>query len=139
MSQLVLDDHLDAPAVLLPIRKWITAQFLRHLRPGQQILDDRVPQLLRTLRQPTFVTIDRDFWDSRWCNPSYGILYFALEDTEQELLPDLLRALFRRPEFRTRADRMGKVAKVSTVTIEYWDFPTRSLQRIAWQGPRRSR
>jgi hypothetical protein len=43
--------------VLLLIARWITVQRLRDLRPDQVIKDDRVPALLRELRQPTFVTI----------------------------------------------------------------------------------
>jgi hypothetical protein len=33
------------------------------LRPGTVILDDAIPELLRAVRQATFVTINvRDFW-----------------------------------------------------------------------------
>src|SRR6266446_377251 len=112
MSQLVLDDQLNVRAVLRPLRKWITTRRLQELRPGELILDDRVPEILRTLKQPTFVTIDRDFWGPRWSDPRYAILYFALRNDQQGRLPALLRALFRQAEFRTRAKRMGKVARV---------------------------
>jgi hypothetical protein len=78
MSQLILDEQLSVPRVLDPILKWIKAEQVHQLRPDQRIGDDRVPAILRTLKQPTFVTIDHDFWDRRWCNPRYCILYFAL-------------------------------------------------------------
>jgi hypothetical protein len=138
MSQLILDDQLDVHVVLEPLRRWIGAERLAGLRPHQRILDERVPAILRTLHQPTFVTIDHQFSNARWCHPNYCILYIALRDVEQQLLPGLLRALLRHPEFRTRARRMGKVARITTTAIECWAFRVRGLQRIEWEGvPRR--
>ncbi len=61
MSQIILDDQLFDVEVLIPIARWITVQRLRDLRPGEVIKDERVPELLRRLRQPTFVTIDLGF------------------------------------------------------------------------------
>lgn len=132
MSQLLLDDELDEDVVLPPLAKWTTVQRLRHLRPGERILDERVPEILLTLKGPTFVTIDPDFWQRRLCHSGYCILYFALSDRQQKLLPELLRALFQRPEFRTRAARMGKVARVSQAHIDFWQFRQRGPTRLTW-------
>jgi hypothetical protein len=138
MSQLVLDEQVDLTVVLPPLKKWITVEPLAHLRPDEQILDDRVPTLLRALKQPTFVTIDQDFWHRRWCDPGYCILYFELRDKEQKLIPDLLRELFRHDEFKTRAARMGKVACVSPSGVRYWQFQVAKLQHLL-PPPRRKR
>jgi hypothetical protein len=78
VSQLILDDQLDIHGVLHPVRRWVTAQLLREVRPDEHVLDDRVPEILLTLKQPAFVTIDQGFWDRRLCHPRYAILYFAL-------------------------------------------------------------
>jgi len=139
MSQLILDDQLNVRTVLRPIRRWITAQRLSDLRPSELILDERVPTILMTLKQPTFVTIDRDFWDAKLCNGHYCILYFSLTDDEQALLPVLLRALFRQPEFGSRRRRMGKVARVSRAAIDYWEANARRLRRITWRVERRTK
>ena len=133
----MLDDQLDVTEVLVPIRKWITAQRLQDLRPGELVRDDRVPEILLTLQSPTFVTIDQDFWDVRLCHPDYCILYFALRDDQQEILPGLLRTLLRRQEFRSRATRMGKVARVGTKAVAYWEFRVRLLKSIQWKIRRR--
>jgi hypothetical protein len=121
MSQLVLDDQLDLQKILPPLEEWMTAVRLQDLRPGQHILDDRVPHLLLSLNKPTFVTIDHGFWKRRLCHPGYGILYFALSKEKQERLPPLLRRLFRLAEFRTRTARMGKVARVGISVVTYWE------------------
>ena len=132
MSQLILDDQLDVLELLPHLSKWITARRLQTLRPGELILDDRVPEILGTLKQPTFVTIDEHFWQRHLCNPDYCILYFSLRGDQQEQLPSLLRELLRRPEFRTRAARMGKVARVSAAAIDYWQFQSHESRRIEW-------
>ena len=62
MSQLILDDQLSVRKVLTPLQKWITVERLQDLRSGEVILDDRVPEILRTQKNATFVTIDQDFW-----------------------------------------------------------------------------
>jgi hypothetical protein len=98
------------------------------------VLDERVPAILLSLKQPTFVTIDHSFWNRELCHPHYGILYFSLSIREQDLIPDLLRALLRRPEFDTRAKRMGKVARISTAAIDYWQFQGQDLHSITWEG-----
>src|SRR5689334_9982449 len=103
MSQFILDDQLDVQDVMRPVQQWTTAERLGNLRPDELILDDRVPDILRTLNQPTFITIDRGFWDGRLCHPDYAIVFFALTREQQERIPPLLRAFLRRPEFRTRA------------------------------------
>ncbi len=136
MSQLILDDQLDVREVLRSLQKWVKVQRLCDLRPNERILDDRVPEILLSVGHPTFVTIDKDFWDRRLCHPKYAILYFALRDDEQELLPGLLRSLLRRKEFRTRVSRMGKVARVSSTRIDYWQFQLTRLQRVSWKGVR---
>ena len=112
MSQIILDDQLFDLEVLVPIARWITVQRLRDLRPGEVIKDDRVPVLLRQLRQPTFVTIDMGFWNRGLRDARYCILCFPLRNDKQYELSGLLRRLLRLPEFRTKRARMGKVAQV---------------------------
>jgi hypothetical protein len=140
MSQLILDDQLDLLEVLPPMRKWITVARLREVQPRQIVLDDRVPEILLTLKRPTFVTIDHHFWNRYWCHLNYCVLYFWLRDIEQVLIPGMLRTLLHLAEFRTRASRMGKVVRVGKTAIDYWEYKAPSIRRISWKRPgRRSR
>ena len=132
MSQIILDDQLFDLEVLVPIARWITVQRLRDLRPGEVIKDDRVPVLLRQLRQPTFVTIDMGFWNRGLRDARYCILCFPLRNEKQYELPGLLRRLLRLPEFRTKRARMGKVAQVRPTHIEYWQLGDEQLHRLIW-------
>ena len=132
MSQIILDDQLFDLEVLVPIARWITVQRLRDLRPGEVIKDDRVPVLLRQLRQPTCVTIDTGFWNRGLRDARYCILCFPLRNDKQYELPGLLRRLLRLPEFRTKRARIGKVAQVRPTHIEYWQLSDEKLRRLIW-------
>jgi hypothetical protein len=132
MSQIILDDQLFDLEVLVPIARWITVQRLRDLRLGEVIKDDRVPVLLRQLRQPTFVTIDMGFWNRGLRDARYCILCFPLRNDKQYELPGLLRRLLRLPEFRTKRARMGKVTQVRPTHIEYWQLGDERLHRLVW-------
>lgn len=118
----MLDDHLWMAEVCDRIRRWSTAQFLRDIRPGEVIKDERVPSLLRALRMPAFVTIDRRFGDRALRDRRYCILLFELSTNEQGEIPALLRQLMRLPEFRTRVARMGKIARVSRDHVSWWQI-----------------
>ncbi len=132
MSQIILDDQLFDLEVLVPLARWITVQRLRDLRPGEVIKDERVPVLLRQLPQPTFVTIDMGFWNVRLRDTRYCILCFPLRNDEQQTLPDLLRRLWRLPEFSSKAARMGKVARVSQAQVDFWQLGDEQSHRLTW-------
>jgi hypothetical protein len=130
---LVLDDQLSAAEVLLPLRRRWMAVRLQSLRPGELILDERVPEILRAQRAPTFLTIDQGFWERTLADRTYCVLYFALRDEQQPQIHPLLRRVFRTPGFTSRAERMGKVARISPTGIDYWQLPLRALQHARWR------
>jgi hypothetical protein len=133
MAQFIADEQLDERKVLGPLRRQFSICRIQELRPNEHILDDRIPEILLTLRKPTFITIDQGFWDRRFCNAGYSILCFALRLDQRQLLPELLRDLLRHPEFRTRATRMGKVARIGITSVAFWQFHVRGLRRFAWR------
>src|SRR5262245_19902466 len=137
MSQFLLDEQLAANEVLEPLRKRLKLARLKDLRPRERILDDRIPELLRTVKQPTFLTLDHGFWDASWCHPDYGIIYFALTDREQEAVPKLLLALLQMSEFNSRSARMGKVIRLSEAGIRFWEFASDKLVSMNWPARRK--
>jgi hypothetical protein len=121
---IVVDEHLQAPAILTALEPWYQGRVvsITGLRPGTVIKDDAIPHLLRRHRQPTFVTINvSDFWRSVRPNRGYCIITFDLSGRRVLELPELARRLFQLPEFSTRSARMGKIARVSMRVVEYYD------------------
>ena len=71
MSQIVLDEHVGRTEVLEPLWKWITAAKIEDLAPDETLKDDRILQILRNQKQPTFVTLDAGFFHKRRCDRRY--------------------------------------------------------------------
>ena len=135
----MLDDQLSPDVVRDPLARWATTRFVRELQPDQIVKDERIPSILRGLRAPTFVTIDDRFRHQRYRDRRYCILYFALRADEQGEIPALLRRLLRLPAFRTRAARMGKVARVSRDHVSWWELGDENRHSVHWSEPSQPR
>jgi hypothetical protein len=62
---IVLDEHLLGLGIRAEIARWYRGAVIdiTQLRPRSIILDDAIPELLRSVRQPTFITLNvGDFW-----------------------------------------------------------------------------
>jgi len=131
---IVLDEQLLGRNLETEIARWYrgAVQFIIDLRPNTIIKDDAIPEILRRQNQPTFVTInERDFWrkveiDSRFC-----VVCFTLSDARAREIPARLRALLNRPEFRTKASRMGKVVRMTEDEISYYTLDDQKIKKIA--------
>ena len=109
---IVIDENLHDQRVMQTVASWYPGQVVSvtTLRPGSVIKDEAIPALLLKAVQPTFITNNvADFWRKVQPHKGYCIVTVALPKERIHEVPDLLRRLFRLPEFRTRALRMGKV------------------------------
>jgi hypothetical protein len=120
---IVLDEHLKQVGVEVSIRRWYRGSVcsIRDLRPGTIIKDDVVPALLRTAAQPTFVTVDwMDFWQRMEPHPRFCLVCFTLPPDRGREIAALLRHMLRLPAFNTKAARMGKIARISSGQVAYY-------------------
>jgi hypothetical protein len=130
---LVLDEQLLGRNLEAALGRWYhgPVRFITDLRPRTVIKDDAIPALLRQQHHATFLTINElDFWrrvaiDARFC-----VICFALPDSRAWEIPGLLRAVFRRPSFRTKARRMGKVLRVAHGTVSYYTYRERQIREV---------
>lgn len=120
---IVLDEHLNGLGVDTAIRRWYQDRVceIRDLRPGSVIKDDAVPHLLRTQHQPTFVTLNwKHFWQRTAADRRFSVVCFVLTTEQVHEISPLLRRLMRLPEFKSRAVRMGRVARISGERVAYY-------------------
>jgi len=130
---IVLDEQLLGRGLERDIAQWYrgTVQFVTDLRPHTIIKDEAIPVLLRRQAQPTFVTInERDFWRKVATDQRYCTVCFVLSDARVREIPLALRALLRRPELRTKAQRMGKIIRVTNNDLSYYTFSDRQVRTI---------
>lgn len=131
---IVLDEQLLGRAIDQDIARWYRGpvNFILDLRPHSVIKDDGIPELLRQQSQPTFVTInERDFWQKIEADARYCIVCFPLSDPRAREIPGVLRLLFRHLEFRTKAQRMGKVICVTSEDIRYYTTSDKRMEIIS--------
>jgi hypothetical protein len=120
---IVRDEHLRELGVADAIRRWYRGRVcvITELRPGSVIKDDGIPHLLRSERQPTFVTLNwNHFWQRAAPHDHYCIICLVLPTDQVRQIAPLLRRLLRLPAFRARAARMGKVARVSGGQVAFY-------------------
>ena len=130
---IILDEQLLGRGLERDIAQWYrgTVQFITDLRPHTIIKDEAIPVLLRRQAQPTFVTInERDFWRKVATDQRYCIVCFVLSDARAREISLALRALLRRPELRTKAQRMGKIMRVTNNDLSYYTFSDRQVRTI---------
>lgn len=120
---IVLDEHLQGVGLEEAIARWYRGRvcFIGSLRPGSVIKDDGIPHLLRSARQPTFVTQNwKHFWQRTSAHRDFCIVCFVLPSEQVQEISPLLRRLSRLPTFQTRAARMGRVVRVSSEHVTYY-------------------
>ena len=131
---IVVDENLHDRRIMAAISAWYPGQVVSvvTLRPRSLIKDEAIPTLLLNATQPTFVTINvTDFWKKVEPHRSYCIINVAVPKERIREIPNLLRRLFRLPDFKTKASRMGKIVHATSNHIEYYESDWR-VQTLGW-------
>ncbi|MGD2207470.1 MAG: hypothetical protein PVH17_11900 [Anaerolineae bacterium] len=125
----ILDENVLASQCHL-LRGWrISFRQIGH-EVGRQGMDDaEIIPLLHSLRQPTFFTLDDDFYERHLCHAGYCLVYLNVKRSEAAIF---VRRLLRHPEFDTQAKRMGAVIRVSHVGLTLWRLHAEEETFIEW-------
>lgn len=114
----------------IQLRQWRVP--FRHLaddlaRSGIQ--DPEIIPLLHRLKQPTFFTHDRDFFQRKLVHPACCLVWLDVFDGEAA---KFIRAFLKHPIFDTAAKRLGIVARAHHDGIHFWQRNRTALQRAGW-------
>jgi hypothetical protein len=131
---LVLDEQLLGRDLETVLGRWYPGPvlFITGLRPGTVIKDNVIAVLLHQQRQASFLTINEtDFWRKVAIDDRFCVVCFTLPDSRVREIPNLLRAVFRLPAFRTKTCRMGKVLRVTPTAISYFTDRDRQVRTLS--------
>jgi len=131
---IVLDEHLKRQSIRADIMAWYPGQVISvsNLRSASIIKDEAIPTLLLKVVKPTFVTINvTDFWKKAMPHTGYCIINVAVPKERVREIPGILRRLFRLPDFKTKALRMGKIIRLTQNGIEYYERDRR-IHSLQW-------
>ena len=126
----VLDENIDffTRQQLLQWRFHFRQIGLEIGHSGMKDFDEIIP-LLHSLRRPTLLTRDDDFYHPQLRHANYCLAYFDIAITETA---EYIRQFYRHPLFRTQAKRMGKVVRVHEQGITYWEVNAPGANRVIW-------
>ena len=126
----ILDENIPKPQRELLEGRRISVRQVGVNIGRKGLLDEEIIPLLQRLRRATFFTRDSDFYDRRLCHTKYCLVYMSVEKSEAALF---VRRFLRHPDFRTQANRMGKVIRVSRAGISSWRLHKAKEEHVRWK------
>ena len=127
---IVLDENIvDGQRLLLESRKIAARQI--GLDVGRKgVKDEEIVVLLHRLRQPTFITRDLGFYSPELRHPHYAIIVAAVGQYE---LAAFVRRFLQHPEFATHSNRAGKIVRIASRGITWWQLRRQQEMFVAWE------
>ena len=126
---LVLDENLpDGQQSLL--RKWR----VRFRVVGVEVAalgtkDENLIPALHRLPQPTFLSLDRDFYRPALAHSGYCLVWL---DVRGRLAAEFIRRFLKHPQFDTQAKRMGHVLRAHALGVHFWRVGDRREHFTPW-------
>ena len=96
-------------------------------RPGMQ--DAEIIPLLHRTESSTFFTRDLGFYQRPLCHTHYCIVCLAVSPYEAA---SFIRRFLRHPQFRTQANRVGKVIRAGHRGITLWRLHSDEEEKAGW-------
>ncbi|HFE65712.1 MAG TPA: hypothetical protein ENJ93_00495 [Chloroflexi bacterium] len=91
--------------------------------------DDGIIPLLHQLKNPTFFTLDSDFFKPKLRHGQYCLVYL---DVGQYESASFIRRTLKHPDFNTKAKRMGNIIRVSHKGLAVWKIHAANKKQYIW-------
>jgi hypothetical protein len=127
---LVLDENLPAGQQQLLRKRRIRFRVIGADVASRGTDDENLLAVLHHLPQPTFFSLDQDFYRPDWAHSSYGLVWL---DVRGRQAAEFIRRFLRHPLFVTQAKRLGIVARVHADGIVYWQARQSAPKAIRWR------
>ncbi len=113
------------------LRRWRVRFRQIGFEVGRPEWDDQqeILRYLHTAKRVTFFTRDLGFFRRRLCHSNYCLVVLAVPVLETALY---IRRLLRHATLKTRVKRQGKVVRVSTGKIAFWQAGQERLISHGW-------
>src|SRR5688572_24315482 len=128
-SMLVLDENLPEGQRLLLRKRRVRFRVIGMEVASSGANDENLIAALHQLPNPTFFSLDRDFFRADWAHASYGLVWL---DVRGRQAAEFIRRFLRHPRFDTQARRMGTVARVHPDGIQFWQRGKPGAQTVTW-------
>ena len=128
----MLDENLPAGQ-----RQWLRRWRIKYRVVGIEIApagtqDEQLVSVLHHLAEPTFFSLDRNFYRPDWRHATYCLVWL---DVAENWAAEFIRRFLHHPRFRTQAKRLGTIARVHPGGILFWRLRASSPQSVTWPRP----
>jgi hypothetical protein len=113
----ILDEDIRADQRQLLRKHRISIRQIGHDIAHKGIKDQAILSFLHQVPRPTFFTLDRGFYDRRFCHPGYCLIWLDVDKREAGVY---VRRVLRHPRLNSQAKRMGTVIRVSSAGLHIW-------------------
>lgn len=86
-------------------------------------------RLLHSLTQPTFISLDSDYYARDLRHSRYCLVYVDVADDQAATY---IRRFLRHPEFATFAQRRGCVVRVDYSSVHVWRLNAAAEESVLW-------
>ena len=126
---LVLDENLPEGQ-----RLWLRKWRIRFRAVGIEVAasgtkDSNLIPVLHRLANPTFFSLDRNFYRPDWAHRGYCLVWL---DVRGRQAAEFIRRFLKHPAFDPQAKRMGTVARVHADGLLYWRVAESAPRSAAW-------
>lgn len=126
---IILDENFPESQRQLLQRWRVSFRQIGYETGREGMKDDEIIPFLHQLRQPTFFTLDADFFKRQLRHARYCLVYV---DVAQYEAAAFVRRTLGHKNFDTKAKRMGTVIRVSHVGLTVWRLHTRAKTHFQW-------
>lgn len=126
---LVLDENLPAGQRQLLRERRIRFRVIGVDVAASGTPDENLIPFLHQLPQPTFFSLDHNFYRRDWIHSNYCLVWL---DVRRREAAEFIRRFLRQSAFGTQAQRMGIVARVHADGVHFWQLGKRAQQTARW-------
>jgi hypothetical protein len=127
---IILDENILEGQRLL-LEAWNISPRQIGLDMGRKGLnDEQIIVLLRELRRPTFFSRDLGLYTPALRDHRYAIVVTAVRQYE---VAAFVRRFLRHPMFDTKAKRTGKIIRLSSSGIGFWQTRRQQETAVGWE------
>jgi hypothetical protein len=126
---ILLDENLPRQFRQELLRHRIHALQVGYELSYRGVKDEQILPLLHRLHRATLFTRDLGLYRRELCHRSYCIVCLHVLE---EHAPTYIRKALRHRLLNTRANRLGKIANVTTESMRFWSINDALEHRAAW-------
>ena len=116
---IIIDENINYSQRILLINWKIKIRQIGIELEYKGISDKNILSVLHKLRNPTFITRDDDFYNSKLCHQNYCLAYLRVEKNDSA---SFVRRFLKHYDFSSNDKRVGKVISVGYNSIKYYEF-----------------